>query len=574
MKTTSEEGETIMKMFKLFVILSLIMILSNSRAKAEFIYGEPVIAPTVNSEYYDSAPYISADGLELYFSSNRPNNANIPGFNLWVSKRSTTNEPWSAPEMLDPPVNSTWPEVSPCISADGLELYFTDGFQEFIKVQPNPEGYGNGDLWVSRRPSKDEPWGERENLGQIVNSAFSDDHPSISSDGLSLYFMSDRPGGLGGTDIWVTTRESKSHPWPPPTCLDYHVNSSSISFYQSTPFISSDGLSLFFTNGYEQSQIYVCKRTTTRDAWGTSTKFSPIDLPDVEYYLSFSNKASILYFSHADNSYYLKSYDIWQVEVTPLVDFNGDAFVDDGDVSIMVDAWSTNETLCDIAPPPMGDGVVDFQDLAVLSDYVSPPLTVYWTLDESEGVVAANSVVDTGSVYDGFVMGGATWEPSGGQIGGALRFDGFDDYVISPTPVNPSKDSFSILLRIQGGAPRQAIISEPLGSNWLMLDAEGYVVTELKGSDGSPLVSNTTINDGLWHQLGLVWDGSSRKLYIDGALVAEDVQKDLESPSNSLYIGTNGKTEAGTFFSGLIDDICVFNRALTEKQIKGFICAK
>src|SRR5207249_8036769 len=60
------------------------------------------------------------------------------------------------------------------------------------------------------------PWGAPANLGPVVNSASNDQHPSISKDGLSLYFVSNRPGGFGGNDIWVTQRASVDDAWGPP----------------------------------------------------------------------------------------------------------------------------------------------------------------------------------------------------------------------------------------------------------------------------------------------------------------------------------------------------------------------
>jgi len=59
-------------------------------------------------------------------------------------------------------------------------------------------------------------WSAPVNLGAVVNSTSNDQHPSISKDGLSLYFVSNRPGGYGGNDIWVTQRATLEDPWGPP----------------------------------------------------------------------------------------------------------------------------------------------------------------------------------------------------------------------------------------------------------------------------------------------------------------------------------------------------------------------
>ena len=89
-------------------------------------------------------------------------------------------------------------------------------------------------------------------------------------------------------------------------------------------------------------------------------------------------------------------------------------------------------------------------------------------------------------------------------------------------------------------------------------------MTELNGpgqSDG-PLLSETVITDDQWHRIGLVWDGLRRMLYADGVVVAEDMPEALDGSSSGQYIGTGKAMEPGTFFSGLIDDVRIYNRAV------------
>ena len=97
-------------------------------------------------------------------------------------------------------------------------------------------------------------------------------------------------------------------------------------------------------------------------------------------------------------------------------------------------------------------------------------------------------------------------------------------------------------------------------------------MTELKSSDqlAGPLFSEIVITDGQWYRIGLVWDGSHRTLYVDGVVVAEDTQPGLEGSQMGLYIGVDKNYETGTFFSGLIDDVRIYNRALTTEEIPTF----
>jgi hypothetical protein len=185
----------------------------------------------------------------------------------------------------------------------------------------------------------------------------------------------------------------------------------------------------------------------------------------------------------------------------------------------------------------------------------------YWKLDETEGEIAYDSV----GVNDGVLNGVPTWQPTSGIIDGALELDGIYDYVSTEFVLNPADGLFSIFAWIKGGAPGQAVLSQIGGVNWLCADTlEGNLMTELKATSrgDAALLSQTIITDGDWHRIGLVWDGSNRTLYVDDVAVVEDTQANLEGSDNGLYIGTGTAMEAGTYWSGLIDDVRIYNRAV------------
>jgi len=87
-------------------------------------------------------------------------------------------------------------------------------------------------------------------------------------------------------------------------------------------------------------------------------------------------------------------------------------------------------------------------------------------------------------------------------------------------------------------------------------------VSELKGNNrfSCRLVSKTVITDGQWHRVGLVLDGAGRTLYVDGAMVAQDTQNKVTAAYGGLHIGGGKDLAAGTFWSGLIDDVRIYNR--------------
>jgi hypothetical protein len=257
----------------------------------------------------------------------------------------------------------------------------------------------------------------------------------------------------------------------------------------------------------------------------------------------------------------LGGHDLWQASIEPVVDLNGDGIVDSADMCIMVDHWHTDEPFYDIGPTPLGDGIVDVQDLIVLSEHLfedvnDPTLVAHWPLDEAQGDIAYDSTAD----FDGTLMGGPVWQPGGGMVAGSLQFDGIDDYVSTNPVLNPADGVFSVVAWVVGGAPGQVVLSQVDGARWLCTDSvEGNLMTELTNSGRSsvgPMLSQANITDGNWHRIGFVWDGSCRHLYVDGA------EASLEDAHGGLYIGTGKAMIPGTYFSGLIDDVRIYNRAV------------
>ena len=255
-------------------------------------------------------------------------------------------------------------------------------------------------------------------------------------------------------------------------------------------------------------------------------------------------------------------------ERLPVVDFNGDGIVDIKDLLRFIQSWGQDDPIVDIAPLPFGDRVVDALDLELLMSYWGQPvddptLIAHWAMDEIEGDIAYDSI----GTCDGTLLGDPVWQPDGGRVNGALQLYGVDDYVSTPFVLNPTDGVFSVFAWVKGGAPGQVVISQTElgGVNWLYTDTlEGNLMTELKGfgRGAVALPSQKVITDGNWHRIGFVWDGSNRTLYVDDVAVAEDTQNGLKSSGGGLYIGTGKAMEPGSFWSGLIDDVRIYNRAV------------
>ncbi len=160
-------------------------------------------------KYNEGAQSISQDGKYLFFTGcNRPDG--LGRCDIYIAQKK--GDDWVKPFDLPPPVNTPGWESQPSISADGRTLYF---------VSNRKGGYGGYDIWKSTLTDKG--WGEPENLGPNINTAFNEQSPFIHPDDSTLYFCSDGWPGLGGKDLFVS-RLGKDGKWQKPENLGYPIN--------------------------------------------------------------------------------------------------------------------------------------------------------------------------------------------------------------------------------------------------------------------------------------------------------------------------------------------------------------
>jgi len=559
----------------LFLVMLLFICHS---AKADFVFGEPVnLGPVINSGFADASNCTSADHLELYFCSNRP--GGLGDMDIWVSARQSIDKPWEPPVNLGSPVNSPYVEAYPSLSLDGLTLYFSD----LYSGTPRPGGLGGANIWMTSRSSRNDPWTEPVNLGAPVNSSAMDICPTVSGDGLTLVFASSRIGTGGPYDLWLSTRADVQDPWGTPVNLGTNINSSSYGELECS--LSTDGLALFFASGrpggLSNYDLWMTARKSLHDPWERTVNVgSIVNSTWTEGAAGVSSDMKTLYFD-SDRPGGFGGYDLWAAPIVPVVDLNGDGIVDAADMCIIVDHWGTDNQLCDIGPAPWGDGIVDVQDLIVLSEYLfeevfPPELIAYWKLDETEGDIAYNSISDN----HGVLSGNPAWQTDTGKVAGALQFDGMDDYITTNFVLNPSLGPFSVFAWIKGGSPGQVVISQTdgigSGETWLGITASGgYLMAGLVPPPlgrfmPESIDSKAVITDDQWHHIGFVWDGTYRTLYVDGAEVARDtdVQNNLKYADGRMNIGAGKNIDAGTFFAGLICDVRIYDSALSAAKIR------
>ena len=268
---------------------SIAGVLSASHTSSFSEWSEPVsLGASINTAFNDQQPAITKDGLTLYFASNRPLAPGAALHNdIWVAHRECLECSFGEPTHLGAPVNLSGNESAPVLSRDEHWLFI---------LSDRPGGIGSSDIWAAYRENvhDDFAWQAPVNLGTGVNgpgfdggaSYFeneggaaqlffnksllttplggdiyvstqkadgswgtavavdelntpgTDQRPSISHNGLDIYFFSDRAGGSGGLDLWSATREDVSAPFGAPVNLGAGINT---SVAEGHPFIHSRG---------------------------------------------------------------------------------------------------------------------------------------------------------------------------------------------------------------------------------------------------------------------------------------------------------------------------------------------
>ena len=194
-------------------------------------WSSPALA-SFSGKYRDADPYVSADGKQLYFISDRPvDEKPKEDMDVWVMDLNEKGE-WSAPRNLGAPVNSSGNEWYPKLSARGA-LYFGSD---------RPGGNGKTDLY--RAAFKDGNFQEPENLGSVINSAADEYEGCVAPDESFVVFMaSGRPDDRGGGDLYISHKNNGE--WSPAKPLDERFNRPGLEI---SPYLSPDGRYFFFSS--------------------------------------------------------------------------------------------------------------------------------------------------------------------------------------------------------------------------------------------------------------------------------------------------------------------------------------
>jgi hypothetical protein len=216
-------------------------------------WGSPVnLGSIVNTAGIEAAPALSRDEHRLFFHSNRSGNMDI-----WVSYRTHTHDDfaWEPAVNAGPGVNSVFEE-----SMGGFFEGDDDDAVPQIFFASNRPGLGGFDLYASTVLT-DGTFGPATLISEL-SSAAADPGMRVSHTGLEAFFFSGRPGGRGGQDLWTATRETVLDSWSAPVNLGAVVNSATID---QGPYLASDRKSLFFGSdrpgGFGGTDLYVTTRS-------------------------------------------------------------------------------------------------------------------------------------------------------------------------------------------------------------------------------------------------------------------------------------------------------------------------
>ena len=238
----------------------------------------------INSYADEYLPALSADGSTLIFTRSE-NVKGVRNEDFYISYNDT--DEWQFANNLGEPINTLKNEGAQCITADGKTLYFT--------ACSRNDSYGRCDIYQS--DFVNEKWKNPVNLGPNVNTESWESQPAISSDGRQLFFVSNRPGGSGGKDIWVSYKNA-SGVWMEAKNIGDKINTNKDDI---SPFLHWDNQTLYFASkgfiGMGGFDVFV-SRLNGSGEWGEATNIGyPINSPSDENSLIVAKDGRTAYFA-------------------------------------------------------------------------------------------------------------------------------------------------------------------------------------------------------------------------------------------------------------------------------------
>ncbi len=259
-----------------------------------------ILDSNINKNDVDYAPTISSDGKTLYYVSKREGSRSTssgePSHDFWAVKKaqkydSVFSKPYNIDTSRFAGINTDLNEGVATIAADGRTLFFTGCNRD--------DGCGSCDIYSAK--IFEGKWSKPKNLGRNLNSSSWDSQPTISPDGKTLYFVSNRPGPNGDDnfDIWYSTWDDGWDEWGPALNLS-PVNTKGRDV---APFIAGDGATMFFSSdGYDSTygglDFYVTKYDAEASTWSKPAHLQrPLNSEEDDQFISLPASGDMIYFS-------------------------------------------------------------------------------------------------------------------------------------------------------------------------------------------------------------------------------------------------------------------------------------
>jgi outer membrane protein OmpA-like peptidoglycan-associated protein/tetratricopeptide (TPR) repeat protein len=263
------------------------------------------MGPIVNSKYPDYVPVVSEDETTLIFTSRRPNTTggkkdpldNQYFEDVYISTKDSATGQWTEPRDLGTQVNSPEHDASVGLSPDGKKLFIYRA--EFSRKQ-------SGDIYLSTL--REDGWSKPKRMESPINTAYWEPSASLTNDEKTIFVSSNRPGGFGGTDIYVIKMKDDST-WGDAVNLGPKVNT---EFDEDAPYIHPDKKTLFFSSrghntmgGYDIFTTTLTQLNDSTEEWAAPVNAGyPINTADDDIYFVWSADGSRGYFSSwRDDSY-------------------------------------------------------------------------------------------------------------------------------------------------------------------------------------------------------------------------------------------------------------------------------
>ncbi|RYD81943.1 MAG: flagellar motor protein MotB [Sphingobacteriales bacterium] len=248
---------------------------------SNYVFAPKNLGDAINTKDLEYFPSFTIDGSKMIFTRRVNNDEDFYESNY-------INGSWSNSQPLAGKINTNLNEGAQNISQDGDWLIFTGCNY--------PEGAGSCDLYIAYK-TKSGGWTEAENMGPAINTEFWESSPSLSPDKRHLYFSSNRSGGSGGKDIWMSTRQPNGI-WGKPENLGPTVNTKAD---EGCPFIHADNQTLYFNSngheGYGLTDLFLSKRKTD-NSWSDAVNLGyPINTIDDEGSLIVSADGHTAFFA-------------------------------------------------------------------------------------------------------------------------------------------------------------------------------------------------------------------------------------------------------------------------------------